>query len=140
MPLPPDSYVDSMPCDDTLLTELGRVTWAAARLHAGVRDAINRHNGQPSDEPFTQTLGQAVATLETQAKNEGRDDQVEWVTQIGRPAVRLRNAVTHAVTYTAKDGRQAIGTVDHSSPGRFLREDLRDVTLYLIHASMTLPS
>ncbi len=32
MALPPESYVDSMPCDPDLLLELGRVTWAAARL------------------------------------------------------------------------------------------------------------
>lgn len=137
--LPPDTYVDSMPCDDNLLVELGRVTWAAARLHACVRDAINRHDGQPSDDPFTRTLGQAVCYLESRAQRVRRADQVDWVTTVGRPAVKMRNSVTHAVTFTALDGRQAIGTVDHSAPVRFLREELRLVTLHLIHASMTLP-
>ncbi|XKH54837.1 hypothetical protein LG284_07700 [Citricoccus nitrophenolicus] len=139
MNLPPESYVDSMPCDKDLLVELGRVTWAAARLHAGVRDAINRHDGNPSDEPFARTLGQAVSGLESRASSAGRADQVDWVKTVGRPAVKMRNDVTHAVTYTATDGRQAIGTVDHSAPGRFLRQELRQVTLHLIHASMTLP-
>ena len=41
----PDSYVDLMPSDPDLFVELGRVAWAAARLHFGVRDAINRHPG-----------------------------------------------------------------------------------------------
>lgn len=140
MTLPPDSYVDTMPCDPELLVELGRVTWAAARLHAGVRDAINRLNGLPSDEPFTKSLGQAVNALEHAARQAGRYDQVDWTATIGRPAVHRRNAVVHAVTYTAPDGRQAIGTVDHSAPGRFLRDDLREVSLHLIHASMTLPA
>lgn len=138
--LPPDSYVDTMPCDHELLTDLGRVTWAAARLHAGVRDAINHHDGSSSDEPFTKTLGQAVRALEERAEKMDRADQLDWVRRIGRPAVKRRNAVAHAVTYTANDGRQAIGTVDHSAPGRFLRLELREVTLHLIHASMTLPN
>lgn len=103
MELPPDHYVDTVPCDKEPLTELGRVSWAAARLHAGVRDAIDRHDGAASDEPFTKTLGQAVKMLETRA-------------------------------------RQAIGTVDHSPPRRFLSDELRVVTMHLIHASMTLPA
>lgn len=138
--LPPESYVDSMPCDQDLLLELGRVQWAAARLHAGVRDAINRHDGQPSDQAFKKTLGQAVRLLEDRARAVGRTDQLDWVTNIGRPAVKKRNRVTHAVTFTASDGRQAIGTVDQSAPGRFLRAELREVALHLIHASMTLPT
>lgn len=135
----PDSYVETMPCDPDLLVSLGRVTWASARLHAGVRDAINVHNGTPSDAPFTLTLGQAVAQLETLARSAGRLDQVGWVQDIGRPAVKRRNAVAHAVTFTASDGRQAIGTMDHSSPGRFQDADLREVVLTLVHASMALP-
>lgn len=118
MRLPPNSYDDTMPCDKELLIELGRVTSAAARLHAGVRDAINHHNGAASDEPFTKTLGQAVRMLEARARPADRADQVDWVTTIGQSAVRMPNAVVHAVTYTAPDGRQAIGAVDHSPPGR----------------------
>lgn len=129
-----------MPSDPDLLLEIGRVTWAAARLHSGVRDAINHHHGAPSDKPFELTLGRAIADLETLAKNGDRPDQVAWVTEFGRPAVRRRNAVVHAVTFTAEDGKQAIGTVDNSTPGRFLAPDLRDVTRELIMASMKLPS
>lgn len=136
----PDSYVDSMPTDPDLLVELGRVAWAAARLHAGVRDAINRHHGVSSDKPFEATLGQAIAELERLAQASSRADQEDWVQLSGRPASRSRNAVIHAVTYTAEDGRQAIGTVDHSAPGRFLVPELRKVTLALIAASMTLPA
>lgn len=140
MTLPPESYVDSMPCDSDLLVELGRVTWAAARLHAGVRDTINTHEGLASDQPFEMTLGQAVSNLEQSAKAAGRGDQGNWVADVGRPAVKMRNAVVHAVTFTADDGQQALGTVDHTPPGRFLVDDLRQVTLHLIHASMTLPA
>lgn len=136
----PDSYVDSMPTDPDLLVELGRVAWAAARLHAGVRDSINRHTGSTSIAPFELTLGRAIADLEKLAKSSQRTDQVDWVLSIGRPASRLRNAVIHAVTFTASDGKQAIGTVDHSAPGRFLVADLRAVTLSLIEASMKLPA
>ncbi|PZE65503.1 MULTISPECIES: hypothetical protein [unclassified Curtobacterium] len=135
-----DSYIDSMPTDPDLLVELGRVAWAAARLHAGVRDAINCHHGVPSDAPFETTLGQAIAELERLAQASSRADQVDWVELSGRPASRRRNAVIHAVAYTAEDGRQAIGTVDHSAPGRFLVPELRKVTLALITASMTLPA
>jgi hypothetical protein len=51
----------------------------------------------------------------------------------------MRNAVAHAVAFTAADGLQAIGTVDRSLPRRFLDEDLQ-VTLHLIRARMTLPA
>ena len=135
----PDNYVESMPCDPDLLANLGRVTWASARLHAGVRDAINVHNGRSSDEPFSLTLGQAVAKLESLAQAAGRLDQVDWAKCTGRPAVKRRNLVIHGVTFTAGDGRQAIGTMDHSPPGRFLDDDLREVVLTLVHASMSLP-
>lgn len=140
MELPPDHYVDTVPCDKEPLTELGRVSWAAARLHAGVRDAIDRHDGAASDEPFTKTLGQAVKMLEVRAPQASRVDQVEWVTSNGRPAVRMRNRVVHAVTYTAPDGRQSIGTLDHWPSGRFLSDESLASTLHLVHASMTLPA
>ena len=136
----PDSYVDSMPSDPDLLADLGRVAWAAARLHAGVRDSINRHSGSTSMEPFDRTLGGAIADLERLATKNGRADQLDWVRDFGRPTSRLRNAVIHAVTFTSPDGKQAIGTVDGSAPGRFLLPDLRAVTLALIEASMKLPT
>jgi hypothetical protein len=136
----PDSYVDSMPTDPDLLLELGRVTWAAARLHAGVRDSINKHSGSTSMAPFERTLGGAIADLERLATSNGCTDQADWVRNVGRPASHLRNAVIHAVTFTAPDGKQAIGTVDRTAPGRFLVPDLRAVTLALIEASMKLPA
>jgi hypothetical protein len=133
------SDIAAMPCDDDLLADLGRVAWAAARLHAGVRDAINTHVGAPSDAPFEKTLGGAIADLEKLATAAGRQDQVDWVLQIGRPASKRRNSVIHAVTFTAGDGKQALGTVDGSSPGRFLVPELQGVTGALIDASRTLP-
>lgn len=129
-----------MPSDPDLLVELGRVAWAASRLHAGVRDSINKHSGSTSMTPFELTLGQAIAGLEKLAKDNGRIDQADWVDKVGRPANRLRNAVIHAVTFTASDDKQAIGTVDGSPPYRFLVPDLRSVTLALIEAHMKLPT
>lgn len=128
-----------MPSDADLLVDLGRVAWAAARLHAGVRDAINRHHGVPSDAPFEKTLGQAIAQLAGLAAASGRDDQLGWVEQVGRPAARQRNAVIHAVTYTAEDGKQALHTADHAAPGRFQTAELRAVVLALIEAGSSLP-
>lgn len=136
----PDSYADSMPADPDLLVELGRVAWAAARLHAGVRDAINKHRSSTSMAPFGLSLGQAIAELHQLAKNSGRVDQCAWVDDIGKPAKDRRNAVIHAVTFTAPDDMQAIQTSDGTPPGRFLASDLRAVTLALIEASMKLPT
>lgn len=134
-----DQAVDTMPCDPDLLFELGRVTWAAARLHAGIRDAINSHRGTPSNTPFGITLGKAVSELEDLAEKAGRGDQATWATDVGRPAVKVRNLIVHAITYTAGDGRQAIRTSDHSPPGRLLGQDLREVTFRLLEAHQTLP-
>lgn len=135
----PDSYVNSMPSDPDLLTDLGRVTWAAARLHYGVRDAIGRHHGRATNAPFERTLGGAVKDLRRLADAAGRSDQTQCVDQIGWPAVEERNAVIHAITVTAEDGRQALVTSDGSAPGRFLAPELRVVVIALIDASMRLP-
>ena len=43
--------VARMPIDPDLLVPLGKVMWAAIRLHAGVRDSINAVENSPSDEP-----------------------------------------------------------------------------------------
>lgn len=82
----PDTYAESMPADPDLLVELGRVAWAAVRLHADVRDAINRHRRSTSMAPFGLTLGQAIGELNQLAKNNGRADQCEWVEKVGKPA------------------------------------------------------
>lgn len=108
----PDSYVDHMPCYPDLLELLGRVTWAAIRLHHGVRDAINAHQGTVSDDPFTPTLGKVVKDVCKLAQESGRHDQVQWVLEIGEPAVVRRNKVIHAVSFTAADGKQALGSLD----------------------------
>lgn len=135
----PESYVDKMPCDESLLVELGRVTWAAARLHSGVRDAINRHRGTPSDVPFDKDLGTVLTELQGLAHNAGREDQVEWVVKCGRPAKDLRNATVHAVTYTAEDDKQAIMGAPKWGGERIQNPELREVTRRLIEASMALP-
>lgn len=136
----PDSYADDMPADPDLLVELGRVAWAVARLHAGVRDAINKHRSNTSMAPFGLSLGQAITELKRLAETNGRADQCAWVEDIGRPAKDRRNAVIHAVTFTTSDQKQAIMTSDGAPPGCYLASDLRAVTLALIEASMKLPA
>jgi len=139
-PETPESYVDSMPSDPDLLVELGRVVWAAARLQSGIRDAINQHNGVPSDKPFGKTLGGVLRELEGLAAKAGRKDQVEWVEKVGRPARDRRDGVLHAVTFTASDDLQAIGSFSsEKGPQRYSIPELREVTRRLIHASSTLP-
>jgi hypothetical protein len=133
-----DSEVDLMPTDPDLLAEIGRVTWAAARLHHAVRDAIGRHQGAATDAPFEETLGGAIAQLERLAVAGGRTDQAQWVTAVGRPATARRNGVVHAITATIDD-KQALITPDGSAPGRFLVPELRDVTLALVRAHQDLP-
>jgi hypothetical protein len=132
-----------MPCDETLLADLGRAVWAAARLHAGVRDALNAIEGVPSDAPFIDyTLGRAITELEQRARrlDPPRTEQVvTWCRTVGRPAKDARDQVMHAITYTDPDGRQALMTNDHAAPGRFLIPELQEVTGQLIHAAMTLP-
>ncbi|MBR8657572.1 hypothetical protein KDH83_30080 [Achromobacter sp. Marseille-Q0513] len=139
----PDSYVDTMPCDPSLLAEIGRVTWAAARLHSGVRDAIDTHLGGSSMMPFTKTLGTAVRLLQKHAKENNHHEQVAWAEYIGMPAVNRRNAVVHGVTYTFVLGsveEQAIGTLEEGNKlSRLLVPELRLVTRELIEASMALP-
>ncbi|MET1060842.1 MAG: hypothetical protein ABWX84_14675, partial [Nocardioides sp.] len=119
-----ESYVDGMPCDPTLLEDPGRVNWAAARLHFAIRDAINALDGETSDAPFDVTLGKALTKLRERAdamiSPEGRELS-RWCRGPARKAVQARNGVIHAVTFTADDGRQAIGTVDHADPGDSLQ-------------------
>lgn len=135
----PMSYVDSMPCDSTLLVELGRVNWAAARLHSTVRDAINTVNGEPSDRPFHKTLGQAISELETKAIKLNASELVEWVNTYARPANELRNSVIHAVTYTAQDGVQALMTTAKHGGKRLSNPGLREISRFLIEASTRFP-
>jgi hypothetical protein len=136
-------WARTMPCDETLLAAVGRVNWAAARLHAGVRDAINHITSIPSDKPFELTLGTAVAQLERRAAKRVAEPDLTrlttWCSTVGRPAVDRRNKVIHAVTFTAADGLQAIGTVDHSPPSRFLEPDLMEIAGILVDASRQLP-
>ncbi|MGY2083923.1 hypothetical protein [Blastococcus sp. SYSU DS0539] len=133
----------TMPCDESLLPFIGRVNWAAARLHHGVRDAINEIKGTPSDKPFEPTLGGVVSQLEQLADHRlaepDRGHVREWCARVARPAVDRRNKVIHAVAFTATDGKQGIRTVDDSPPGRFLEPDLIEVAGQLVHAHAALP-
>lgn len=128
-----------MPCDETLLEPLGRVNWAAARLHHGVRDAIGFLHGKLSDDPFQGTLGSTVKQLEALADQHQRADLVKWCRDVGMAAVEARNGVAHAVTYTASDGLQAIGGSTPERPQRYLADEILDVADQLVEASRSLP-
>lgn len=135
----PQSYVDSMPCDTEMLLELGRVNWAAARLHFTVRDALNSLNNRPSDEPFNQTLGGALKTLKNRALDKNHPEISEWVDSYGSPAKKHRNSVVHAITYTAEDGKQALMATERYGSKRLQNPELREVTRFLIEAAVRFP-
>lgn len=100
-----------MPVDEELLAPLGRTTWAAIRLHGGVRDALNHLEPGRGDLSWAKTLRKAISWLtesaDKVAAEPDRDALHEWADAHGRPAVERRNEVAHAITYTAEDGRQA---------------------------------
>jgi hypothetical protein len=135
-----ESYVTGMPLDDTLLEDLGRLNWAAARLHHAIRDAINEIDGAPSDDPFADwSLGKALGELNRRAEVLGTDEGrrlSQWCRQT-RGAVQGRNGIVHAVAYTDKDGAQALRTL--SGAGRVTVHLLRVVTGMLVHAASTMP-
>ncbi|MGJ4070016.1 hypothetical protein ACN4DJ_02605 [Corynebacterium macclintockiae] len=136
----PQSYVDSMPCDTGILLELGRVNWAAARLHFTVRDALNSLNNRPSNEPFNQTLGKALRTLKNRALNKNHPEIAEWVDSYGSPANKHRNSVVHAITYTAEDGKQALMTTERYGSKRLQNPELREITRFLMEAAACFPA
>ena len=87
------------------------------------------------------TPGGAVRELESLSTRVGRQDQVEWVQKVGRPARDRRDGVLRAVTFTASDDHQAIGSFSsEKGPQQYDVPELREVTRRLIHASSTLPA
>jgi len=89
----PMKRAEGILCDEELLPALGRVTWAAIRLHHGVRDALG-HILVPSDEYFDETLGRAVSRLEVEAQRVAEPRQtalIDWCEQVGRPVVEWRS-------------------------------------------------
>lgn len=131
----------SIPCDLELLPAIGRVTWAAIRLHHSVRDALG-HIFTPSDEYFEGTLGAAVSRLQDAAQRVAephRTELIDWCEQVGRPAVKKRNGMMHAVSYTDTDGRQALRGSGPHRPGRYLEAELLTIAGELDLASLALP-
>lgn len=132
----------SIPCDGQLLPALGRVTWAAIRLHHGVRDALGQIFA-PSDEYFDATLGAAVRNLRRVADQRlaepDRTALIQWCDQVGTPAVEQRNGVLHAIAYTDPDGRQALRGSNSGRPMRYLEPELLTVAGILDLASLALP-
>lgn len=133
----------AIPLDPDLLEPLGRVAWAAARLHSSIRDAINALDGAPSDAPFDDTLGGSRRQLADKARaiamEPDRSQLITWCTTTGEEAVEARNGVLHAVTFTADDGQQALGGTTPARPRRYLRTELLRVAGQLSVASRLLP-
>lgn len=130
-------YAAAMPCDEAMLPHLGRVVWAATRLHAGLREAVEGLAGADLAGPLPKTLGEAVGQLERCARSLAEPQRtrvLEWCRGVARPAVRARNHVLHAVAYTEADGQQAIMTNDGSAPGRYSTPELLRIAGQLEHA------
>jgi hypothetical protein len=137
-----DSLALTMPCDEMLLPALGRVMWAAIRLHYGIRDLLNSIPGQPFDRAFDQTTGSAISDLERAAASlpEPACTEIQrWCRSVARPAVEMRNGVAHAITYTTRDGVQAIGGHGPARPARYLEPELNAVTAALVRADQQRP-
>jgi hypothetical protein len=131
----------SIPGDQELLPALGRVTWAAIRLHHGVRDALG-HIFEPSDEYFEGTLGGAVSRLQDAAQRVAephRTELIGWCETVGRPAAKKRNGVMHSIAYTDAHGRQALRGTGPDRPDRYLEADLLTIAGELDLASLALP-
>ena len=135
--------VARMPIDPDLLVPLGKVMWAAIRLHAGLRDSINAVENGPSDEPFDQTLGQAIDRLErgvgVRMAEPARTLLLDWITDVARPASQERNGVAHAVAITAEDGKQVLKGRGRNRPVRYLGPELQTVAADLIRADISRP-
>lgn len=137
----PMKRAEGILCDEELLPALGRVTWAAIRLHHGVSDALGHILGPP-DEYFDETLGRAVSRLEVEAQHVAEPRQtalIDWCEQMGRPVVEQRNGVLHAIAYTDPDGRQALRGSTPDRPSRYLEPELLTVAGELDLASLALP-
>lgn len=137
-----ESFVERMPLDQTLLEDLGRLSWATARLHHVIRDAISQIEGASSDDPFSDwSLGQALGELNRRAEalgtREGRRLS-QWCRQT-RGAVQGRNGIVHAVAYTDDAGAQALRTTAGAGRARVTVQLLRVVTGKLLHAASTMP-
>lgn len=129
--------------EEALLVDLGRVVWAAAGLHAAVRDALTAMPALDTGVSFSErTLSLALAELEQRARRLSRRSRyavMTWCRSAARPAKNARDRVLHAVTATTPDGHPVLLTTDHPDPTRLTAADLREVTAQLVHATATLP-
>jgi len=119
---------NSIPLDPTLLESLGKVQWAAIRLHHAVRDTINKIESRPQDTALDITLGQCIAELKKEAKKLSAHDQKrieEWCENLGIMARNERNSVTHALAATI-DGEQAL-IRDKRSDDPYKRLSIKDL-------------
>ncbi len=138
-------YADTVPVDASLLAPLGRMTWAAIRLHHALRDTLGLYlTAGLSDKPFDHTLGGVLTRLEAEARGVGEpwaSAITQWSATYGRPAQSLRDRITHAVAYTAHDGRQALRTSlnpKHGGDERVTEALLIEATGKLVLASVRL--
>lgn len=121
-------YSSGIPVDEDLLAPLGLMSWAAIRLHHAVRDTIGLDLGDGlSDRPFDLTLGRAMTELVEAAERKGdpRGAAITaWKAGIGQRALKERNRLTHAIAYTAEDGKQALMTASTAGTGERVTAEL----------------
>jgi hypothetical protein len=87
---------DDLPVD--VLTELGRVTWAAIKLEdyaAGICSIIDPANPRTDRRQIGQKIKDAKKVLAGRTPSAARDEAVVWLDR-ARDAIKRRNAALHA--------------------------------------------
>ncbi len=123
----------------SLLADLGRAQWAAARLHHVVRDRHSQLDGRRDNDLFGETLGSAIAALRAMAESTDRPEFVRWCDEIGRPANERRNGLVHSIAFTASDREQALRGSTPTRPPRYTSNEILDVADELVAANRSIP-
>lgn len=123
----------TLTCDEDLLLELGRVTWAAVGLHRDIRSVIEQLGQAPTEQAGRSSLAEAVRELESVADRHAiephRGVVLTWCRSVGAAAARSRDGVVEQIVLGAPG----------DAPERYGRTELVEVTGRLVNASRTLP-
>jgi hypothetical protein len=87
---------DELPVD--VITELGRVTWAAIRLEdyvESLRSHIDPANPRTDKRQVSKKIRDAQRVLAARARSATRDEAAKWL-EHARQAIKRRNAALHA--------------------------------------------
>ena len=130
----------SMACDEKLLTELGRVSWAATCLRADVHAVLERLRGPdpaPSRWPsMGPSLTEDVRELESIAEG---TVLAEWCRSVASNAVSAHDAVVHEIVHGAPRDDSSGVVCPPERPAYGINE-LIEVTGRLVNAANTMPA